>query len=558
VSSPGNSAPRTTWSRGDKLAAGAIFALALALRLLHLREIGLHDPFFELPAADELLYQRWAIDLAGGDWLGEGVFALSPLYAYFIGAVFALFGSHSVIALIANSLLGALVCVLVVVLGRRLFDRRAALIAGAMFAADSISIFYSGMFSASNLSVPLVLLMVLAALRAHESPGALRWLGAGVALGFCGLGGQPLLLFAPLLLAWPALSKDASAYTRTVWGALLFVGVAALILPVSVRSYAVADGFGPVTADGGIAFYTGNHPSVQGGYGMPRRYPRVIADSPVDQRQLFTAVAEQVSGRELRPSEVSAFWLREGLEYISAYPSRWIRHEIRKAGMFWNAADLWEERSPRVERAFSGVRRMPLVGFGLVGPFALLGMFLFCREWRRLYLLYAVVAAQLVSSLIFSVLSRDRLSALPILTLFASASACWIWDRIRSRRYLVFAKGLIGLGFAAWLVHLPLSAENFALAYYRLGGRFAQLERWDEAIEYYGRSLNHDPGAVSTWSHLALAFEARGGRDRDAVHSWLRVLDLARRSDYALHAERAERHLRALGVVPLVAPPGAH
>ena len=30
---------------------------------------------------------------------------------------------------------------------------------------------------------------------------------------------------------------------------------------------------------------------------------------------------------------------------------------------------------------------------------------------------------------------------------------------------------------------------------------------WDEAIEYFGRSLNRDPGAVSTWSHLALAFE---------------------------------------------------
>jgi hypothetical protein len=38
----------------------------------------------------------------------------------------------------------------------------------------------------------------------------------------------------------------------------------------------------------------------------------------------------------------------------------------------------------------------------------------------------------------------------------------------------------------------------------------------------------------------------------------LRVLDLARRQEFHLHGERAERHLRDLGIEPLVAPPGTH
>jgi tetratricopeptide (TPR) repeat protein len=118
--------------------------------------------------------------------------------------------------------------------------------------------------------------------------------------------------------------------------------------------------------------------------------------------------------------------------------------------------------------------------------------------------------------------------------------------------------GLVGLGFAAWLVHLPLSRENLAMAYYRLADRFAQREQWDEAIEYFGRSLNRDPSAISTWSNLALAFEARGDSHRDAVHTWLRVLDLGRHEDLRLHIERAEQHLRDLGIEPLVAPPGTH
>jgi 4-amino-4-deoxy-L-arabinose transferase-like glycosyltransferase len=549
---------RVAWSRGEKIGAGVIFALALTLRLLHLREIGLHDPFFELPTTDAHLYHQWAIEIAGGNWLGEGVFVLAPLYAYFLGLVYAVFGSGIEAAMIANALLGALSCALVVAVGRRLFDRRVALIASAMIAADSTSIFFGGMLATANLVVPLVLLLVLAAQRAHEFPSAARWFGAGFVLGLCALAWQALLLFVPYLLLWPVFSENSSASRRAGWAALALAGMAVVILPVSLRNYAVAGEFTLVNAGGGISLYAGNHPYAKGSYGMPRRYSRVIADAPVERRQLFAEVAEQVSGRELGPSEISAFWARETLEYISTHPRQWLRHEVRKFGLFWNAAELWNERSPTAERALSWVRRLPLISFAVAGPLALLGMGILARSWRRLYLLYAIIEFHLIVSLAFSVLARDRMSAIPALCLFASAAACWLWDRLRSRRIRTLAMGLVGLGFAAWLVHLPLSRENLAMAYYRLGDRFTQLEQWDEAIEYFGRSLNRDPGAISTWSNLALAFEARGDSHRDAVHTWLRVLDLARHEDFRLHVERAERHLRGLGIEPLVAPPGTH
>ena len=552
------SSARTAWSRREIVTAGAIFAAALLLRFLHLRAIGLHDPFFELPATDARLYHQWAIEIAGGDWLGEGVFVLAPLYAYFLGLVYAVFGAGIKAALIANALVGVLSCVLVVAVGRRLFDRRVALIASAMIAADSTSIFFGGMLAAANLVVPLVLLLLLAAQRAHESPSAARWFGAGLVLGLGALAWQALLLFAPYLLLWPVFSENSSASRRARWAALVLAGITVAILPVAVRNHAVADRFTLVNVGGGISLYAGNHPHAQGGYGMPRRYTRVVADAPVERRQLFREVAEQVEGRELGPSEISAFWVRETLEYISTNPGQWLRHEVRKFGLFWNAAELWNERSPVAERAFSWVRRVPLISFAVVGPLALLGMGIFAREWRRLYLVYAVIELHLILSLIFSVLARDRMSALPTLYLFASAAACWLWDRLRSRRFRAFAVGLVGLGFAVWLVHLPLSRENFAMAYYRLGDRFSQLEQWDAAIEYFGRSLNRDPGAVSTWSNLALAFEARGDSNQDATQTWLRVLDLARRQELHLHAERAERHLRDLGHESLIAPPGAH
>ena len=546
------------WSRGEKILAGAIFVVALALRLLHLREIELHDPFFAIPSTDAFLYHQWASEIARGNWLGEDVFILPPLYPYCLGLLYALFGSEIKVAMIANALLGALSCVLVVAVGRRLFDRRVALIASALIAADSTSIFFSGMLAPANLAVPLVLLLLLAAQRVHESTSGIRWLGTGSILGLCALTWQALLLFIPYLMLWPVLSERMRVSGRVRSSALVLVGVVVAILPISLRNYAVAEDFALVNTGSGISLYAGNHPHAKGTYGMPRVYSRVIADEPIKRRQLFAAVAEQVSGRTLKPSEISTFWARETLDYIVTRPGQWLRHEILKFGLFWNAAELWNERSPTAERAFSWVRRLPLVSFAVVGPLALLGMGILAPQWSRLFLVYCMIEFHLIVGLVFSVLAHDRMSAIPALYLFASAAACWLWERRRSRRIPSLATGVVALGIAAWLVHLPLSRENLAMAYYRLGDRFAQLEQWDEAIEYFGRSLNRDPGDVSTWSHLALAFEERGDSHRDAVHTWLRVLDLARRQEFHLYAALAERHLRDLGVEPLVAPPGAH
>ena len=66
-----------------------MFAVALAVRVLHVWQISA-GPFFDLPMGDAADFHAWALELAGGEWLGEGVFYRAPLYPYFLGAVYAL------------------------------------------------------------------------------------------------------------------------------------------------------------------------------------------------------------------------------------------------------------------------------------------------------------------------------------------------------------------------------------------------------------------------------------------------------------------------------------
>ena len=86
------------WSLRDALGVAAILAVALVLRLLHLQALQSNDPFFENPPPLGCLYNQWAIALAEGDWVGDFAFRRGPLYPYFLGIFYRVFGSSPWVA----------------------------------------------------------------------------------------------------------------------------------------------------------------------------------------------------------------------------------------------------------------------------------------------------------------------------------------------------------------------------------------------------------------------------------------------------------------------------
>ena len=84
-----------------------IFGLALFLWLVHLWSLS-GSLFFSVTMIDTLSYDEWASRLAGGDWIGTEAFYQAPLYPYFIGVIYGVFGSDLMYARFAQALLGAL------------------------------------------------------------------------------------------------------------------------------------------------------------------------------------------------------------------------------------------------------------------------------------------------------------------------------------------------------------------------------------------------------------------------------------------------------------------
>lgn len=543
----------------DRVALAAVFAFALAIRLLNLQQIHANDPYFTLPSVDGRVFHAWAIEIADGDWLGDRVFILGPLYAYFIAAVYALFGPSLLALKLVQCVIGSFTCVLVFVLARELFDRRVARVAGGMAAVYGMLIFYEGAVVITNVLMPIVLLLLIASVRALASARPRDWLLAGALDGLAALGRESALLFAPIVLLWMFrdLRERVGVRRRLALAAAFCAGLAALVLPATLRNLAVSGDVVLINAAGGFAFYTGNHPGADGTYKIPARFPRGGVDDPEEQLAVWTRHAERESGRSLSPSQVAGFWYRQGWEFIRSQPLAWLRLEAFKALLFVNALEVWSNRSFTVDRQFSWVLRLPLLSFGVVAPLAILGLLAVePRRQRRLAPLYAMLGVHLLTALAFFVLARYRLPVVPILLIFAASAVVQLLDATRARQWRALALAAVVLAVGTAVVHLPLREEPLDMAHYNLGNRYRALGDWERAIDEYASVIRLSPADVSAWVNLAVCYESAGGREPEAIAAWTRVRELARRRGLTGFAERASGRLEALGVGEAIDPDG--
>ena len=83
-----------------------IAVVALSLRLLHLWLLVRSDPLLIEPVVDAAAYHQWALEILS-DPKGDKVFFQSPLYPYWVAALYGVFGASWVKVAIAQAVLGA-------------------------------------------------------------------------------------------------------------------------------------------------------------------------------------------------------------------------------------------------------------------------------------------------------------------------------------------------------------------------------------------------------------------------------------------------------------------
>ncbi|MGE0451656.1 MAG: tetratricopeptide repeat protein [Vicinamibacterales bacterium] len=514
--------------------AAAIFAVALALRLLHVWLLS-RSPYFTALLGDARSYDEWASRIAGGDWIGSEVFYQAPLYPYFLGTIYTLAG-HSLGAVrVVQAVVGAGSCVFLGLAGYRLFSRRVGLIAGLALAAYAPAIFFDALLQKSVLDLFFVTLALWLIGRVADAPAAPRnWLALGLALGALSLTRENALVFVIVVLGWallgPRRQPPRSAFAARLRLAALFLcGLAIVLVPVAVRNYAVGGGFYLTTAQMGPNFYIGNNPASDGTYSA-LRYGR---GAPEYERQDATDLAELALGRELSPSEVSRYWMDQAFAFITGHPGAWLKLTARKAALLVNATEMLDTESQESHAEWSWVLRAGgwFGHFGLLVPLAAIGAVLAWKDRSRLAVLYVMTAAYAASVVLFYVFARYRMPLVPMLLLFAASGVlslpAWIATADARARGLLAALTIAAIAVA----YVPLlsassmraiSESNLALALQEEG-------RLDEAAAHYRRAIEIQPDYAPAYNNLGVMQRSAGLVD-EAIATYRKALEL--RGDY--------------------------
>jgi 4-amino-4-deoxy-L-arabinose transferase-like glycosyltransferase len=548
----GGSSP-DTWPRNGQFASGLliVFLGALLVRLIYLWELRDADVSFIL-VGDAYLYDRWAREIARGDWLGRAPFYQAPLYPYFLAALYKLLAPSLVVVRLVQALLGATACVLLALAGRAFFSPAVGLIAGGILAAYAPAVFFDGLIQKAALD--LVLATALLWLLGGLGPdlGAGRTLAVGLALGLLCLTRENALVLIPVVAAWLLAAFGAvPARRRLGYAGVFLAGIGLVLGPVALRSRAVGGEWFLTTAQLGPNLYIGNHARATGFY-APLRSGR--GDSRFE-RQDATELAQVALGRPLTAGEVSRYWTGRTLADVRAAPGRWVRLLGWKLALTWNGGEVIDSEDPAVYADSSVLFRGLgwLVHFGTVAPLAAVGLWITRRQWRRLWLLYAMLAAVTVSVVLFYVFGRYRYLLVPVVVLFAATGIDGAVDAGRRRRWREMAVAVGILGVVGLGVNLPLARDPLARAvmYRNLGTALGREGLPEEALQYYRKAIAASPSYVEARMSLARTLAALGRRD-EALGEYLMVLSL--RPDLK-EAEAGVQALLLGGKPPRSGPP---
>ncbi len=505
--------------------AGAIFLVALAVRLLHVYLLS-RSPFFDALLGDAKGYDDWARRIAGGQWIGTDVFYQAPLYPYFLAVVYKVFGHNLGALRVVQAVIGAGSCALLGLAGHRFFSITVGAIAGLGLALYAPALFFDALIQKSVLDLFFLALSLWLVGRLVDAPHSLRdWLVLGLAMGGLSLTRENALVFVVIIVGWAMLRGrfGLSVGARANFVASFLVGLAIVLLPVAVRNYAVGGGFYLTTSQFGPNFFIGNNPQADGTYAS-LRFGR---GAPEYERTDATELAEHALGRSLTPSEVSSYWTGRGLDFIRDRPGAWFALMARKAALLVNATEMLDTEAQESHAEWSWPLRVGgLFGhFGVLGPLACIGLVLAWRHKARVAVLYVMLAAYSLSVLLFYVFARYRLPLVPLLLLFAAEGVSALREWRRTARAEAKAWVTAAVAATAVVCNWPiLSASTMkAITETNLAVALQTDGRTDAAAEHYKRAIALQPAYAPAYNNLGVMQRATGNID-EAIATYRQAL----------------------------------
>lgn len=512
-----------------------IFGVALLVRLVYLLQIR-SNPYFASPDVDELWHLRWAMDILDKSFWGTEVYFRGPLYPYLLALFWKITGASYFWTRFIHLVFGAASVSLTYLLGREYFSERTARLGSIFYAAYGTMILYEGMFLIEGTFIFLNLLGLLILARNRDNPARMPFLLCGLVFGLSAIARPNILLVVPLLGLWLLVHFSSRIGLKKVvlLVVVFFAGVAAPILPVTVRNCIVADDFVPISSQGGVNLYLGNNPSAEG---LTMIMPEIVLDARVPWTKFIpttTQFAEKEEGRPLKPSEVSAFWSNRAKQFMYEHPGAFLALTYKKLVYFFSGFENSDQMDIYDFRQYSSLLSILIFDkglkfpYGLFAPLALLGIGLSYRRWRPLTPILLFIVGYIPTVILFLVTARHRLAVVPLFLLFAAYAVFWLYDAIRQKgltKVWLPLLILLLLLVTANINFFDLGFRNVPQIHFGLGLSYTRQGDFPAAIEEFNLALKEAPSSPAIYMGLGTAY-IKMGRSQDAIAPLNRAVTL--------------------------------
>ncbi|UCC43042.1 MAG: glycosyltransferase family 39 protein [Candidatus Zixiibacteriota bacterium] len=461
---------------------------AALLRALYLNE---YQSLLQWDAltVDNYYHHNWARTIADGNFLGDTTYFRAPFYVFCLASVYALVGPSLMAARVFGLIVGLGSIYMTYKLGQRLFDRRIGLIAALVHALYPIALYFEAELLLDSLFTLLLQIAVYKLVDWYENPGAGNLFLVGMWTGLAAITRPTALVLVPVVILIMVLRKKSIRWLGKQC-LVLITGLVVFVGPVFVRNLVVGGDAVLIASQGGINFYLGNNSSADG--------VSAIMPEPLGHNWRLndiTYIAESAAGRELGPGELSSYWWHRGLKWIGENPIDFAKLYLTKLSLLGSNYEFSNNRSLRDFSNKIWLLRINPLSFGLIFPFALLGLGL---SWGRNQITRPVTALVIVYSLtiaLFIVNARFRLPLVPYVFIMGAAGAKVCFGLFSKGRGTIIAglAVLLVAGYLSFFPPLTVPANPSGQGQSSVGLFHYNAGNFRQALESYKRARDVDP-----------------------------------------------------------------
>ncbi len=402
-----------------KLFLTGLFLIALLIRLIYMAEYS-QNPMFDYigTGLDHSNFDIGAQNFARGDWLADAPNnSYAPLYKYFLGVIYWLFGRNFWVVYSIQFIMGSLAGVLIFLIGRKLFGTRAGIFSFLGFALYVPEIIYEGIILRAAFIAFWGIVSFYLLLRLRERCDTLGIVLATLALSLFFQGRPNTLLCLPVVCIYFYKYVFTNADSRLKSWTIFFGTLGLSFLPLLIQCYVTHGKFVLFDASGPHTFISGNIID----------YPGVGWEPDL--------VDKFEKENELAYSGVTGFLFR----HIWENPWEFCQLYLRKLYFLLNDFQGPSNLSIYLFAEFSKVLKTIGLHFAWVSSFALVGCVWALKQRRDVFLLAGFLASLSVAVLMFLNESRYQIPLVPYFILFAGYGLDRIVESIRQKRFRVSA-----------------------------------------------------------------------------------------------------------------------